>query len=313
MRPRITFGTGHRRDGLSNAFVQDQVQLTGSLALTLGSKFEHNDYTGFEYEPSAQLVWTPTDRQTVWASVARAIRQPNWFDAESKFDVTTFPLQGGSFGLVQFIGNPNLKAEAVVDFGAGYRIQMGQHLSLDTSVFRSRYTHLRTQEPSAPFFTFDPPPPHLVAPSQWSDLAQARTYGGEFFANWDVTSRWRISPGFSFLQMHILLDRSSQDSITRASAGYSPKHQAELRSTVNLPHDVEWDTSAYYVGALKIGPVPSYTRLDTRLGWRLNKTVELSVAGQNLLAPHRFEFLDGVGVEPTQVQRNVVGNVTWVF
>ena len=309
----ISFGTGQKRDNLYNTFLQDQVQLTSSLALTIGSKFEHNNYTGFEYEPSAQLVWTPTDRQTVWVSGARAIRQPNWFDAESKFDVATFPLQGGGFGLVQFIGNPNTKAEAVVDFEAGYRIQMGQHLSLDTSAFRSRYTHFPTQEPLAPYFTFDPPPLHLVAPSQWDHLAQAHTYGGEFSANWDVTSRWRISPGYSFLQMRIVLDRSSLDPTTGASAGYSPKHQAQLRSTFNLPHNLEWDTSAYYVGALKIGPVPSYTRLDTRVGWRPNDTVELSIAGQNLLTPHRFEFLDGLGIQPTQVQRSVVGRVEWRF
>ena len=44
----ITFGTGYRRDNLYSTFIQDQVQLTSSLALTVGSKFEHNDYTGFE-------------------------------------------------------------------------------------------------------------------------------------------------------------------------------------------------------------------------------------------------------------------------
>src|SRR5205814_2019154 len=94
----ITFGSGYRRDNLYNTFIQDQVQLTRSLALTIGSKFEHNSYTGFEVEPSAQLVWTPTNRQTLWASAARAIRQPSWFDAESKLDAATFPLDGGGFG-----------------------------------------------------------------------------------------------------------------------------------------------------------------------------------------------------------------------
>src|SRR5207253_7676155 len=133
------------------------------------------------------------------------------------------------------------------------------------------------------YFALTPAPPHLVVPTYISNLANASNYGGEAFVNWNVTSRWRLSPGFSFLQMRIGLDPSSHDTTTEASVGYSPKHQAQLRSTLSLPHNLEWDTSAYYVGSLAYGPIPSYTRLDTRLGWRVGESVELSVAGQNLL------------------------------
>jgi hypothetical protein len=41
--------------------------------------------------------------------------------------------------------------------------------------------------------------------------------------------------------------------------------------------------------------------------------VEFSVAGQNLLTPLHFEFFDGLQVSPTQVERSVVGRVTWRF
>ena len=81
---------------------------------------------------------------------------------------------------------------------------------------------------------------------------------------------------------------------SQSSVGYSPKQQAQLRSTLDLPHRLEWDTSAYFVGALRHGPVPSYTRLDTRLGWRVGESIEFSVAGQNLLTPRHFEFGDGI-------------------
>jgi len=309
----IGFGTGYRRDNLYSTFVQDQVQLKSSLALTIGSKFEHNNYTGFEYEPSAQLVWTPTNRQTVWASGARAIRQPSWFDAESKLDAATFPLDGGGFGLVQFYGNPNTKAETVLDFEAGYRNQVSKELSLDVTAFRSQYSRLQSLEPGTPYFALDPLPPHLVVPSYWNNLAHAQNYGVEFSSNWNITNRWRLSPGFSFLQMKIGVDPSSHDVTTVASVGDSPKHQAQLRSTFNLPHNLEWDTSAYYVGALGIGPVGSYTRLDTRIGWRAKEGVEFSVGGQNLLRPYHFEFFDGIQVHPTLMERSVVGRMAWRF
>ncbi len=309
----VAFGDGHRRDHLVNIFVQDEVKLTPSVSLTLGSKVEHNAYTGFEFNPSAQVVWSPSARQTVWASAAWANRQPSWLNAEARMDLATFPLDGGGFALLQLLGSHTVKEEELLDFEAGYRAQVSKRLLLDFTAFGSHYLGLLTQEPDTPYFTLDPAPPHLVLPSYFRNLAHANNYGGEVFASWDVTNRWQLSPGFSFLQMKIGLDPSSRDTSAHTTVGYSPKHQAQLRSTLDLPHGLEWDTSAYFVGALRHGPVPSYTRLDTRLGWRVGESLEFSVAGQNLLTPRRFEFRDGLQVHVTEVQRSIVGRVTWRF
>lgn len=46
------------------------------LTLTLGAKLEHHDLTGVELQPNARLLWTPSRRQTLWGSVARAVRTP---------------------------------------------------------------------------------------------------------------------------------------------------------------------------------------------------------------------------------------------
>ncbi|MGH7866038.1 MAG: TonB-dependent receptor plug domain-containing protein, partial [Candidatus Dormibacteraceae bacterium] len=264
----VSFGTGHRTDTLSNVFLQDEVKITNSLALTLGTKLEHNDYTGFELEPSAQIAWTPTSRQTVWASVARAIRQPSWLDAQSNLDVATFPLSAGQFGVVQIQGSPVIQAEQLLDFEVGYRTQLNKRVSLDLVAFQSHYTNLRSQEPEPPYFALISGAPYLVTPSVFGNLAHAHDYGGELSANWDVTKRWRVSPGFSFLQMKIGVDPTSHDTTTPGSFGDSPKYQGQIRSALNLPHHLEWDMAAYYVSRLDFGPIPAYLRLETRLGWK---------------------------------------------
>jgi len=227
--------------------------------------------------------------------------------------VATFPLEGGGFALVQLLGGPVEEAERLLDFEVGYRTQATKRLSLDFTAFRSHYRGLQTQDPDPPYFTLDTAPPHLLLPYYFRNQAYATNYGGEVFASWNVTRRWQLSPGFSFLQMKNGLAPSSHAASIKALADCSPKHQAQLRSTLDLPHRLEWDTSAYYVGALGNGPVPSYTRLDTRLGWRVDESVELSVACQNLLTPRRFEFGDGTPVHVTQVERSIVGKVTWRF
>jgi iron complex outermembrane receptor protein len=302
----------HSRFNLFSAFLQDEVRLRQDLSLTGGIKIEHNAFTGFEFEPSAQLVWAPTARQTVWASAARAIRQTSLLDENLHIAATVVPLGGTDFGVVEISGNPQLQAENVADFEVGYRNQVNRKVSIDVSGFASHYSDLRIAETGAPFFTFSPPPPHLVFPTEWQNQGRATNFGAELSGNWDVTGRWRISPGFSFLHMNVRPISVNRDS-TQPTADYSPSHQAQLRSSVKLTRHLDWDTSVYFVGVLKNGPVPAYTRVDTHLGWTMRENVDLSVSGQNLLAPRHFEFVNGYQVMPTEVERSVVGKATWRF
>jgi iron complex outermembrane recepter protein len=306
------FVPDHRQVSLFSTFLQDEIDLTHHLSLTLGTKLEHNAFTGFEVEPSAQLVWTPKERQSVWLSVSRAIRQPALLDEDVQIAASVVPLGQGNFGVAEVSGNPQLEAESLVDFELGYRNQVNRKLSFDVSTFVSNYTDLRTTDPGAPFFTLTPGPPHLVFPSMWGNLARARDFGGELSASWDVTSRWRLSSGFSLLHMNIQPVPPVTD-LADASAGASPQHEAQLRSSVKLTRRLEWDTSAYFVGRLSVGPVPAYTRLDTHLGWTMGESMYFSVAGQNLLTPNHFEFLNGYQVNPTEVERSIVAKITWHF
>jgi iron complex outermembrane receptor protein len=303
-------------DNLYSTFLQDEIRLNNSLWLTLGSKFEHNTYTGFEYEPSARLVWAVTDRQAIWISASRAIRQPSRSDVHLEVDLAVVPLDGGGFGVIELTGNPNRKAESLYDFELGYRAQVRKQLSLDISIFSSIYHNLQTQEPATPFFTLDPGPPHLVIPLIFGDLAHAHNYGGEVSANWTVTHRWRLSPGYSFLQMHVAGDPSTQDPNAGSIANESPKHQVQIRSFLDLTRKLDWDSTLYKIGHLTDGgngSTPGYTSFDTRLGWRIGESLELSVVGQNLLSPARAEYHDAYGIFHGLVARSVFGKVTWRF
>src|SRR5207248_6508416 len=111
------------------------------------------------------------------------------------------PLPQGVPGRVVFFGNPNTKVEQLRDYELGYRAQINRRLSLDVTGFLSFYRQLETSEPQAPFFALNPTPPHLVIPFMFDYKARARNYGAEAFANWNVTDRWRISPGLTMLNM----------------------------------------------------------------------------------------------------------------
>ncbi len=50
---------------LYNAFVQNGILLRKDLSFTLGTKLEHNDYTGFEVEPDTRLSWNLSSDQAL--------------------------------------------------------------------------------------------------------------------------------------------------------------------------------------------------------------------------------------------------------
>jgi iron complex outermembrane recepter protein len=309
----VAFTPAKKTDDLFSAFAQDQISLFKSLDFIIGSKVEHNPYSGFDWEPSAQLVWTPTNHQAVWLSASQAVRQPSRMDSAIRYDITTVPLDNNTFGVLTLLGNPKTETEKLRNYELGYRTQLGRRLSLDFAAFRSYYRNLETSEPGDPFTVDTPGAPNVILPLYIKNLAKAQTYGGEIFANWNVARRWRVSPGVSLIHMRIAKDASSQDTTVQAAAGDTPEHQFSIRSFVSLKRNLDWDTSVFFVGQLADGPIPAYTRVDTRVGWRIGERLELSIAGQNLLRPFHVEFANAFEVNATQTERSVVGKVTWQF
>jgi iron complex outermembrane receptor protein len=309
----VSLHPASRTDSLFSAFLQDEITLSRTLSLTLGAKFEHNAFTGYENEPSAQLVWAPNSRNTVWVSAAKAIRQPSTIDDGLEAVSAVVPLPQGAFALVTAFGNSNTKVEQLRDFETGYRAQINRRLSLDLTGFLSFYQNIQTNEPQTPFFALTPGPPHLVIPLLYGNLANARNYGAEAFAYWNVTNRWKLSPGLTMLNMSVTRDASSRDTTVAQLAGYSPRRSLQVRSFAKLGRNFEWDQTIGYTGPLAVGNTPGYVRLDTRVGWHVGEFTEISIAGQNLLKPRHAEFPDSQLIDYMLDQRSILGKITWRF
>ena len=297
---------------LFNVFIQDQITLKPDrVALYVGSKLENDYFTGFDLEPSARLAWTPSNRRTFWAAVSRANRTPTRRDVG--LDATLEPLPGPAE--VALLGNPNMKSEHVIAYELGYREEPTDYLSLDVAAFFNTYQGLESLDPSAPFFESNPVPNLLVHPIVLGNTLNGTTQGVEVSLNWKVTHRWTLSPGYSFLKMNLHTDASSLDTLSVANTeGSSPNHQAQLRSHVELPRGFSWDANAYFVDSLPVQPEPSYTRLDTQVGWRLAERIELNLVVQNLLQDHYEEFNNFLqSVNSSQVKRNAYAKITWQF
>src|SRR5690606_26783490 len=78
--PALAFIPEELDRALYSVFIQDKLSITDDLAFTIGTKVEHNDYTGFEFEPSLRLQYELKHSQMLWAAVSRAVRMPSRID-----------------------------------------------------------------------------------------------------------------------------------------------------------------------------------------------------------------------------------------
>ena len=316
----LSFDPADRTTHLFSGFLQDEIMLIeDELTLTLGTKIEHNDFTGFEFQPSGRMAWTPRPKHTVWASAARAVRTPARSEANGRLRVDTedSPLADFFPGLSLISGvvnsDPNFKSEDLNAFEIGYRVQPHDRLTLDIASFYNLYDNLRSGDLGVPLFELNPPPPHLNF-IVGNDLS-GETYGTELAANWQVTDWWRWSLSYTFLDMQIHTDPGILDTSQELLAEKgSPNHRFAFRSMIDLPRDFEFDAGIRHAGSMERNAVPSYLVMDVRLGWRPTSNLELSIAGQNLLDDRHLEYVpDAVRIQRTEVQHSVYAKATWRF
>jgi iron complex outermembrane receptor protein len=312
----ITLNPADLSTQIGSAFIQDEIAISPDrLYLTLGTKLERDYYTGLVLLPSARLAWQPSSHQMFWAAISRAARTPASVDTAERLNFGGFVGPGGTPVLIGLVGNPHFKNEDLTAYEAGARITALKRLSIDLAAFYGAYTHQGTVEPAPPVFETTPAPPHLFIPSILENLMHGESQGLEIAANWKVTDRWTLSPGYAFEQIHMHLDSTSQDTTSVSPAeGSSPVNSAQLRSHFIFPHNTSWDTSAYFVGRLTDPRIPSYTRVDTSLTWRCSEGLSISLVGQNLVRDQHLEFIESSGASTsTLIKRSGYAKFTWRF
>lgn len=308
--PVARYDPPEQRKRLFSAFVQDRISfLDDRLALTLGTKVEHNDFTGFEIQPSARLAWTPNDKHTLWAAVSRAVRTPAITDEAVDFAGLAIP------GLMlTFVGNADFKSEELLALEAGYRVALTDALAVDLALFHNTYDNLRSTEIGLPYLDAFPRPPHLAIPAIGRNNMEGTVYGGELALNWQVRPWWRLHMNYSYLEMDLDNNPDSFDPVSAVMEESDPQHQVYIESNMDISEKFEIDVAMRFVDQLPALGIDDYVTMDVRLAWTPSDDFEIAIVGHDLLGSKHVEYdSQFVNTAPTQVQRGVYGKVTWRF
>lgn len=279
-------------NNLYNAFIQDKITIVPrTVYVTVGSKFEYNNYTDFEYQPSIRANWLPDNRQAFWASIARAVRLPN----RAMQDVS-LAVAGTPIGYARSVGNDESDSEDLIAYEIGYRAKPKYYLLFDVSLFYNDYKDLASNEILNPITV------------QAANDNKGYSFGGEALLKWDINENWKTEFIYSYINVTI----DGRETGVNAE-GQTPFNQFTVKSNYKINDKLKIDNYIYYVDGLNSDDINDYTRVDTQLSWEPREDITLSMVGQNLLDDYHQEFSANINEIDAEIGRSIYGKITWQF
>ncbi|MCI0534646.1 MAG: TonB-dependent receptor [Verrucomicrobiales bacterium] len=298
-RAAFSFIPADRNLQLFSGFVQDEITLApDTLRLTLGAKLEHNDFSGFEIQPSARMAWTISPNQVLWSAVSRAVRSPSRVDRD--LSVPSLSVDGNRGTLVS---NSDFDSEKLLAFELGYRVRPLDKLALSFAAYYNFYDDLRSiDQASATTLKVD-------------NHFEGETWGLELAGDLQAADWWRLRGGYDYFHKH--LSPTTPAAVPGVREGNDPHHIFKLQSIMDFRgffkgrDSFQLDVAGRYYDALMTPNVPSYVSADVRLAWAWQDRLEIALVGQNLLDNQHPEF--GALATRLEIPRSVYGKVTVRF
>ena len=323
--PTLAFDQQRVTNNLFSSFLHDEITLIpATLSLMIGSRFEHNDYSGFDAQPNGRLLWAITPNNSVWGAVSRAVRSSTKSEQDIRYNYRTIPANTSINNQpvplrLEIIGNKDFKSEEVLAYEIGYRTTPLQHLSFDIAGYYNSYKNLRVITPGRAYTEpVSAAPTNVVQPFILSNDMHGHAIGVELSVDWTPYDWWRLQAAYSYQNLTMYLDGTSSDSINKGNAeGDVPQHQYSIRSGFDIGRQVSldlWLRGTDRLASIDGQTIRGYITMDTRLAWKPTKGLELALIGQNLFESHHAEFIpEYINTQPSEVVRSVYGKLTWQF
>lgn len=299
-----------------SVFAQDEIGLTDSLHLTLGARFDHNPFTGWETLPSASVSWSLAPNQTLWGSAARTDRAPSRGERGLNVSNGSPVPPGATPYVIRFFGSSDVGNEQLRAYEAGLRSQWDPSLVTDVVAFTHHYDQLGIGGPA----TYVP-----SSDGTYVNVLVPLINGGKLTLDGvELAVDWRPNPALRFQLAYTHQEVAEVSAGSAAEAEQIPRQIASVRASwtprADLNVDVWWRYTDDRPSPASSGAArKAFSSLDLRLAWKMRKSLELSLVGQNLNdgACRAYSGIanpvDGSLIMPTCMPRAVYGQVRWDF
>jgi len=288
----FTFNRPSWSRSITSGFIQHKWSVSPDyLILTIGSKFEYNEFTGFEKQPGIKILWLPSNQHALWASVSKAVRTPARIDLNADMQ----------FGDIYKKGNPDLESEVLIAHEIGYRTDAVKNIHIDFTAFYNEYDKLRrmaTEDGDT-----------IIADNKMN----AETYGCELMFNWNVLmntrfiNKWTITNSWSFIRLNAHQLDNKISTTEKIREGNYPRNMVSCHSKMDILDKLQFDIALKYVEALSEYEIPTYIKTDLRLSYKLSDNLECQLIGQNIQDPAHPEYL------PVELKRLIFGKILYQY
>ena len=272
--PQWLLDLGIRWDKFETDMKYNQDSGSGATAIKAGTHY-NSDNDFFNYQLG--VTFKPADNGSIYLSYATSAN-PVGVDAGDGSEGISVPGRNTSDEQARAINN--LKPEEVKTYEIGTKWDLfGDKLNLTAAIFRTEKQNTRALDTDG--FT--------------RNIGETRVDGIELGANGNITNKWAISAGYTYLDSEIV-----DAGFTKNSDGtYSPsstngnqvqnvaKNSATLWTTYQVLPQLNLGVGAIamdkvYGDAANTKFVPGYVRYDAMARYNVNKNVDLQLNVNNL-------------------------------
>jgi len=283
-----------------NVFFSDEFAiLPDRLWLTGGMKLEHNTKSDLDWQPNIRLLYKASPTQSIWAALSRALKIPDYVTA-AKYEWEYFIYDQNSGETRQitscWTGEP-LKNEKLTALEIGHRAQLTATLSSDVALFYNKSTNVSSV--GAVELASDEVSYFLKYENESS------AYGSEIALTYNPEGAWSATASYSYLYDEFKYANPIDSHNTHI-------HRLQLHTQYKPVDSLSLNGHLYWNSEAKINTykLPSYLRMDLVLTYRLTQSVELSLAGQNLLESEHNEIENSIDrLYNTEIPRSIVFNL----
>jgi iron complex outermembrane receptor protein len=296
--------------------LQFEYEALDTLTVTAGAKFEEDDFSGSELQPSVRFLWEPSEDHSLWGSVSRAVRTASRSNEDTRFLLAYVPFASGVPGEIQIRGG-DADSEELVAYELGYRVKAAERVFIDVAGFYNDYDDLiEYTDGGFHFPTMPGELPYLALVN--TNTGAAISYGGELLISARPVDWLNLQASYWYIQVdgEPLEGEppAGSGAFSQSSSATTSQNQVVVRALFDLPRNFEFDLFYRYVDRIRAGAVPAYSEIDVRIGWHPSSNLELALIGNNLLDRSHVESRgDVLGIIPTEVEREIWGKVTVHF
>lgn len=268
---------------LYRLFFNDDITLQPDrLRLSLSAGLEHNEFTDYEFQPSARLMYTPDKNNSIWCAVSRAVRVPSRMEQGARYYYLADPRPP-----VPFVADTifeKLDSEKLTSYDLGWKRIINERLSFDLTGFYFKYKDgIGSNNVS---MALDPGG-YAFVQRALNNKVCGDSRGVEFSFAWTPREKLNLQGFYSYIDIN---NAHPADTLPLDINKNVPVRTYSLLSSLDLSRHLGWNVWYRHTGSIEVGNIPGYDIVDTSLIWKARPGQNWTFAVQNLFDKDHKEF-----------------------